>query len=101
MPRPGDLRAVDAVLTRPGRTLAVEAITRLADLQAQLRAAQLKSRDVGADRLVLLVNASTANRNALHAAAGLVRAALPSTTRRALSALASGADPGGDALVLL
>ncbi|HSM38411.1 MAG TPA: helix-turn-helix transcriptional regulator [Candidatus Limnocylindrales bacterium] len=101
LPRPGDLRAVDAVLTLPGCTIAVEAITRLADLQAQLRAARIKARDLGADRLILLVSGSTANRQALLEASDLVATALPMTTRRALATLAAGADPGADALIIL
>jgi predicted XRE-type DNA-binding protein len=101
VPRPSDLRAADAVLTIPACTVVVEAITRLADFQAQLRAVQVKARDLGADRLILLVGASTANRRALHEAAGLASAALPLTTRPALAALAAGSDPGADAIIVL
>ena len=42
---PGDMRAFDALLTDGATTIAVEAITRLRDAQAQLRSATLKQRD--------------------------------------------------------
>ena len=75
MPLERDLRAVDARLTRGDVTIAVEAITRLADVQAQVRAAQLKRRDIGATRLLLLVGATRANREALREAEPIVTAA--------------------------
>lgn len=101
IPREGDLRAADARLTGAGSTILVEAITRLADLQAQVRAAQLKRRDVAADRLLLLVGASSANREAMRAAALLVREAFPLGTRETLAALADGRDPGADAVIVI
>jgi len=44
---PGDLRAFDVLLTGPSGQVAVEAITRLRDVQAQVRAVRLKQRDAG------------------------------------------------------
>jgi hypothetical protein len=85
----------------PGCVIVVEAITRLADLQAQLRAAQLKRRDIGAARLILLVSDSTANRQAIREAGPMLDAALPLRTRAAVTVLGSGADPGADALIVL
>jgi transcriptional regulator with XRE-family HTH domain len=101
VPLAGDLRAADATLTLPGCVIVVEAITRLADLQAQLRAAQLKRRDIGAARLILLVSDSTANRQAIREAGPMLDAALPLRTRAAVTVLGSGADPGADALIVL
>jgi len=100
IPLPGDLRAWDMVLRRGSVTMGVEAITRLRDVQAQVRAARLKEKDTGTTRLVLLVAATHANRRAL-AAAGPLSAAFPLTTRGALAALGAGTDPGDDAIVLL
>ena len=101
IPIAGDLRAVDVVLTSPTLVIAVEVITRLADLQAQIRAAQLKARDVGAGRLILVVAGTHANRAAL----GTVRATLVESfdtdTRRILADLAAGRDPGRDGIVIL
>jgi len=98
---PGDLRAFDALLVGPGATVAVEAITRLRDAQAQLREANRKKRDGGAPRLVILVRASHHNRAALASAADVLATAFPLGTRATLAALASGEDPGDDGIVLL
>src|SRR5918994_6130351 len=65
MPIAGDLRAADAMISVPGFRCMVEVITRLADFQAQLRAARIKQRDLGADRLVFVVAGTTANRRAI------------------------------------
>ena len=101
MPAERDLRAVDARLTRNDCTLAVEAITRLADVQAQVRAAQLKRRDIGATRLELLVGGTHANRRALAAAEPVLATAFRTGTWRLLRVLAAGADPGGDVLLVM
>ncbi len=101
MPLQGDLRAADAVISIPGCRCEVEAITRLADVQMQLRAARLKGRDLRTDRVILLVAATHANRRIVRAEAALLAVALPGSTRDTLRALADGRDPGHDGLVLL
>jgi transcriptional regulator with XRE-family HTH domain len=101
VPLPGDLRAGDARITIGETTILVEAITRLADIQAQSRAAQLKRRDLGATRLILLVAATETNRRALRAAGPAFSDAFPIRTAAAMRALAFGKDPGADAVVLL
>jgi transcriptional regulator with XRE-family HTH domain len=101
MPLPRDLRAVDARLTRGDCTIAVEAITRLSDVQAQVRAAQLKRRDIQATRLLLLIGGTRANRRALAAAQPVIGAAFLTGTRRLVGLLAAGVDPGGDMLLVL
>ncbi len=101
IPIPGDLRAFDALLRNSEARIAIEAITRLHDAQAQLRAAQLKQRDGLANRLVLLLNASDGNRRALASAADLLTTAFPLGTRATLKALAAGEDPGDNGIVLL
>jgi len=100
LPIAGDLRAIDVLLEGP-IVIAVEVTTRLTDLQAQLRAAQLKARDVGADRLVIVVAGSHANRRALADARSILAANFDLDTRRTLAALADGKDPGRDAIVVL
>ena len=101
IPIAGDLRAVDVVLKSSTLLIAVEVITRLADVQAQIRAARLKARDIGAGRLILVVAGTHANRAAL----GTVRASLVESfdtdTRRILGELAAGRDPGRDGVVIL
>jgi transcriptional regulator with XRE-family HTH domain len=97
----GDLRAFDALLTRPEATIAVEAITRLRDAQAQLRAAALKQRDGNVPRLVLLIKATNHNRTALASAADVLATTFPLGTRATLKALSEGTDPGDNGIVLL
>jgi transcriptional regulator with XRE-family HTH domain len=101
LPIPGDQRAFDALLTRGTTTIAVEAITRLRDAQAQLRGAAQKQRDGQATRLVMLIGASHANRAALATAADVLATTFPLATRTTLAALAAGADPGANGIVLL
>lgn len=97
----GDLRAVDVLLIRGEVRIVVEVITRLADLQAQIRAAQLKARDIGATRLILVVAGTHNNRQALQATRGSLADAFDLDTRRVMADLARGADPGRDSIVVL
>jgi transcriptional regulator with XRE-family HTH domain len=97
----GDLRAFDALLTRGDLVVAVEAITRLRDAQAQLRAATLKQRDGRVGRLVLLLRKSDANRRALGTAGDVLTTGFPLSTRATLAAMAEGDDPGDNGIVLL
>ena len=101
IPLPGDLRAVDVLLQNSTCRIVVEVITRLRDLQAQLRAAQLKQRDLGADRLILVVAGSHANRVALAAARPTLLATFELDTHRVLASLEAGHDPGRDAVIVL
>lgn len=101
MPVTGDLRAVDALLSSDAVRIAVEVITRLGDLQAQIRAAQAKARDIGATRLVVVVADTHANARALRESEGALVPAFDLATRRVLRELAAGRDPGRDAIVLL
>jgi transcriptional regulator with XRE-family HTH domain len=101
MPLPGDLRAVDELISNDVCSCAVEAITRLASVEAQVRAARAKQRDLGAGRLVLLVQASHVNRRMLREIGPALPQQFPVGTRAALRALAAGRDPGGNCLVLL
>jgi transcriptional regulator with XRE-family HTH domain len=98
---PGDLRAFDALLTSGNQTIAIEAITRFHDAQAQLRSAALKQRDGRVNRLVLLVSATHHNRAALASAADLLVTSFPVPMRRLLAALTVGDDPGDNGIVLL
>lgn len=101
MPDARDLRAADCRITVSACAIVVEAITRFADAQAQTRAAQRKRRDLGADRLILLLADTTANRRALRDAGPAFQAAFPISPRAALRALGEARDPGSDAIVLL
>lgn len=101
IPLPGDLRAVDVVLRATGCLIAVEVITRLGDVQAQVREARLKARDIGATRLVIVVAGTHANRRALELARPALTGAWDLDTRRVMAALSAGRQPDSDAIVLI
>ncbi len=101
MPITGDLRAADAVISISGTRFVVEAITRLADFQSQVRAARRKVRDLEGNRLIFVVAATRTNRMVLRDAGRSVEDAFPVGMRTALAGLKEGTDPGGDALLLL
>lgn len=73
MPIGGDLRAGDAVATKPNCSVLAELLTRLSDYQGQTRPALLKQRDLGADRLILVLWGTAANRRALREAGDAVK----------------------------
>jgi transcriptional regulator with XRE-family HTH domain len=100
MPIAGDLRAADGMIEGGFGTILVEAETRLTDLQAVERKARLKQRDLGADRLILLVADTPNNRRVLDLHPE-IRERFPIGTRKCLAALARGEDPGGDCFVVL
>ena len=77
VPIEGDLRAADEVIRTDACSCSVEAITRLADLQRQTRSGRAKQRDLKADRLILVVKGSHANRRLLRAAGRIVDDAFP------------------------
>ncbi len=101
MPQPGDLRAADARLSISGCVIACELWTRLADWQAQSRSALLKHRDLGSDRLLVVLRETRANRAAVRLADPASLATFPVPARAALRALAEGRDPGGNAILFL
>jgi transcriptional regulator with XRE-family HTH domain len=101
VPIAGDLRAADEVIRNAAVSCAIEAVTRFADAQAQTRSGKAKQRDLGCDRLVMVVLGSHANRRAIRDAGPMLREAFPIPTRSALAALSAGRDPGGDCLIVI
>ena len=99
IPQSGDRRALDAVLTLSGGRIGLEFYTRLADVQAQLRAANLKKRDAQLDRMLVVVLATRANRRVLKQA-GSALAAFPASSRRLLRTLAAGEVPATDGVIV-
>ena len=97
----GDQRSYDAVLESDGARIAVEAETRLRDVQALLRRLELKLRDGDVTRLIVVVRDTRTNRAALRAADVVVRAAYPLASRRVIAALRRGRDPGANGIVVV
>jgi len=96
-----DLRAFDLVLTRGSVRVAHEFISRVRDVQAQIRPLLRKQRDAGVARLVLVVAGTHANRRAIAEAGAAIREVFPLQSRHLLSALRAGRDPGGNGLVFV
>jgi transcriptional regulator with XRE-family HTH domain len=97
----GDRRAWDEVVSGRDWSMAVEAETRLRDLQALQRRLALKLRDGRRDRLILLVADSRHNRHVLRLAGDSLRASFPIPGREALAALEQARSPSDSAVVLL
>jgi transcriptional regulator with XRE-family HTH domain len=100
IPRFGDLRAVDILLVSGAVRIAVEVITRVGDLQAQIRSARLKARDIGATRLVVVIADTHANVRVVDALRPMLAADFELDARRVLVDLEAGREPTRDALIL-
>jgi len=96
-----DLRSGDCRIGVPDCTILVEAYARLSNFQAQTASAARKKRDLGTERLILLLAATHANRRAAAEASGVSDGSFPLRTRAVLAAMADGRDPGDDAIVFL
>jgi transcriptional regulator with XRE-family HTH domain len=99
--RAGDQRAWDAVIGGAGPPIAVEAETRIVDVQLIERRIGLKRRDSSVDRVVLLLSDTRWNRQAIDVAGDRLRFSFPVPGPHALASLAAGVDPGGSSVVLL
>jgi transcriptional regulator with XRE-family HTH domain len=97
---PGDRRAWDAVIDGPGWRVAVEAETRLRDVQALSRRIALKQRDDRTDVVILLVADTRNNRHVLRLATPDLAATFPTSGRASVHALSEGRQPAGSAIVL-
>jgi hypothetical protein len=101
VPHGFDQRAFDAVLTlRTGR-VALEFFVRLADAQAQLRAVNLKKRDAGIDRLVVVLADTPINRQAFAEAGPALGDLFTESPRRVFARPTAGELPAADAIVLI
>jgi transcriptional regulator with XRE-family HTH domain len=97
----GDLRAWDAIVRIGHETMAIEAETRLRDLQALERRLALKMRDGRIGVLILLVSATRGNRRTLSVHREALRGLAPLDTREVLGALRAGHAPKASGLVIL
>jgi hypothetical protein len=98
---PVDRRAWDAVIEVGGSAVAIEAESKVRDLQELLRRLALKRRDGDVDRLVLVLNETAHHRRVVEAAAEPLRAQFPGSPRGAMRALRRGTVPAADTIVLL
>jgi len=98
---PGDRRAWDAVIGGVGWGVAVDAESRLRDVQACTRKVTLKRRDDRREVVILLVSDTRHNRRILGLAGPDLLGEFPMPGRRVLSALTSGLRPAGSGMVLL
>jgi transcriptional regulator with XRE-family HTH domain len=99
--RIGDQRAWDAVLLIGSSQVAVEAETRLRDVQALQRRISLKRRDdPGIASVILLLADTRHNRKLLREYGEAFRADLPLAATEIVVALKTGRDPGGSGVVL-
>jgi transcriptional regulator with XRE-family HTH domain len=98
---PGDRRAWDGLLIGDGWELAVEAETRLRDVQALMRKLNLKARDGHRDRILLVIADTRHNRRVVRLAADDLASLFPVRGRRALADLVAGRPPAASALLLV
>jgi len=101
LPLPGDLPALDGCTRLRGRSIGVEAETRITDVQAVAQKVQLKKRDARLDVIILLISDTQANRAVLALHREALRAAFPLDTRAVMAALTAGDPPPGDGIVVL
>jgi transcriptional regulator with XRE-family HTH domain len=103
---PGDARAADILFLHPAEVAEVEIERSLVDLQAQLRAAQLKRQALAEHetrpvRLILAVPDTAATRERIRPHAELLARALPLRSRQIWRALRSGEVIGADGLLFV
>jgi transcriptional regulator with XRE-family HTH domain len=102
LPITGDLRAWDAVMELANVRVAVEAETRVRDVQALQRRVSLKLRDdPNTTRVVLLLADTRANREMVRAEERILSDEYPLSARAMLASLSEGRAPESSGVVLL
>jgi transcriptional regulator with XRE-family HTH domain len=101
LPGQGDPRAWDALISGHGELTAVEAETRLTDAQALQRRLQVKLRDAGVTRLILVLSDTRSNRAALREAGSSLASIFPVSGRALLGQIAAGRHPSTSGYVVL
>lgn len=96
-----DLRAWDAVIDGSDWSAAVDAETRVDDVQALQRRSALKQRDSGVPFVLVLLSDTRHNREVVAAAHEALADQFPVRPRVALRRLRAGQSPQGNALLLL
>jgi 4-hydroxy-L-threonine phosphate dehydrogenase PdxA len=96
---PRDRRALDIVLAGDAGSIGLEALTRLTDAQAQIRAAILKQEAARLDRILLVLADTRHNRAAVVDAAPSLGGAFPALPREVLRALRTGQLPAANGVL--
>jgi hypothetical protein len=97
----GDPRAIDLLLVRGRIRVAHEFVTRLRDVQAQVRPMLRKAEDARVDALVLVLADTRTNREAVAQAGGSLRELFPLGSRAVLAAIRAGRAPAADGLLFV
>ena len=100
-PIQGDLRAWDGMLTFERTLIAVEAESRLGDLQAQERRWRIKLRDGGVEVLIIAVADTKWNRAVLDEHREVLRSTFPLDGRQIRPLLRAGRAPHANGIVVL
>jgi transcriptional regulator with XRE-family HTH domain len=98
---PRERRAFDALLSRGSARVGTEAITRLTDVQAQVRAVTLKQEAGGVSPVILVLADTRHNRWALRAASATLDPAFPLSPRIVFAALRAGQRPPANGRVVV
>lgn len=101
LPNPNDQRAWDAMIKGAGWRYGIEAELNPIDGQALTRRLKIKQRDGGVDGVVLLLPDTRQVRRFRREFATLLTTDFPITSGVVLRRLATGEDPGGNAIVVL
>ena len=96
----GDKRAWDVWLDGPG-DVAIDAETRIYDMQALQRKLELKWRDSGCPRLVLVVAVTAHNRRVIREHRAALASTLPLDSREVLAALRAGNVPRANGIAFV
>lgn len=99
IPITGDLRAFDLMLRASGVRVAHEFVSRLYDVQAQIRPLMQKQRDAGIGTLILVIKDNAENRSHVREEQGLLRDLFPLKSRDVLRAIREKRDPGHNGIV--
>jgi hypothetical protein len=100
IPITGDPRSAAGIIKGTFGEILVEAETHVGDIQDLERRIGAKARDLGADRVILLVADTRHNKHVIRTNPALLER-FPVSARSCMRALAAGADPRGDSLVVL
>jgi transcriptional regulator with XRE-family HTH domain len=101
LPIAGDRRAWDAIVEVGGSRFAVEAETRIWDVQAVTRRIALKQRDDGIAAVVLLAGDTAANRRTLRDHGDALAGQFPLDGRAVLRAVRAGRVPAANGILVL